>query len=73
MAVFVCSNVHCVTSGAGSKSYRSLHMDDPAFKESALLTYRGQGFLSVSVTKKAVDLEFYDVFGNGIYTYTLQN
>jgi hypothetical protein len=48
-------------------------VDDPAFKESALLTYRGQGFLSVSVTKKAVDLEFYDVFGNSIYTYTLQN
>ncbi|GAQ81423.1 purple acid phosphatase [Klebsormidium nitens] len=67
------SNVHCFTSGAGSRSYRSLHVEDPDFKETARFAHRGQGFLSLSVSQKDVDLEFYDVFGNVVYSYNLQH
>ena len=63
------SSVHFFTSGGGSKAFKGLGLFG---KEAGVqFVFDGQGFLAVSMRVESVLLSFYDVFGNVIYSYTI--
>ena len=66
----MCSSVHFVTSGAGSKSFQGIH---EATKEDGLVFgHDAQGFISVSIAPHALRIDFHDALGNKLHRLNLK-
>ncbi|XP_024388251.1 purple acid phosphatase 17 [Physcomitrium patens] len=63
------SNVHFVTSGAGSKSFQGLHEGQP--EDGLQFGYDGQGFVSVSMGAHDLRIDFHDALGQNLYQLDL--
>ncbi|KAF9625299.1 hypothetical protein IFM89_020885 [Coptis chinensis] len=61
------SPIQLLTSGAGSKAWRG---DIKSWNEDHVnFFYDGQGFMSIQLTDNIAKIEFYDVFGNLLYSW----
>lgn len=64
------SRIHFFTSGGGSKAFSGLRPYDE--EAGVQFAFDGQGFLAVSMNATVVSFSFYDVFGDVLYSYTLE-
>ncbi|KAK0574570.1 hypothetical protein LWI29_025607 [Acer saccharum] len=62
------SGIQYLTSGGGSKAWRG---DVSWWKPNEMkFYYDGQGFMSIKITQKEVDIAFYDAFGNVLHKWS---
>jgi tartrate-resistant acid phosphatase type 5 len=73
-AVFVvCSPVHFLTSGGGSKAWRGTKPHINAKEDFSLgFYYDGQGFAAVTMLPTEVYIDLYNISGQVMYSMNLQ-
>jgi tartrate-resistant acid phosphatase type 5 len=73
-AVFVvCSPVHFLTSGGGSKAWRGTKPHINAEEDFSLrFYYDGQGFAAVAMLPTEVRIDLYNISGQVMYSMNLQ-
>jgi tartrate-resistant acid phosphatase type 5 len=66
----VCSSLHFLTSGGGSKAWRGRGTNKD--KDTGLqFYYDGQGFAAVSMAPSLFHMDFYDISGNILHSLDL--
>lgn len=66
------SGLQFLTSGAGSKAWRGDMKNGEGLNKEGQVNffYDGQGFMSVQLNPTQAEIEFYDVFGNVLHSWT---
>jgi tartrate-resistant acid phosphatase type 5 len=62
------SDIHFVTSGGGSKAWKGVL--PPSNLQDSKIYYDGQGFISISIVPKVLQVNFYDI--NGVILHQIE-